>query len=57
MKKSSIVKDYKYIPEPGTLNMFEKTNFITGKAMDIQDEIRIRKINVYFTVNAICYDD
>lgn len=51
MKKSSIVKDYKYIPEPGTLNMHEKTNFITGKAMDIQDEIRIRKINVYDSTN------
>lgn len=47
MKKSSIIKDFKLIPEPGTLNMKEKTNFLTGKAMDIQDEIRIRRINVY----------
>lgn len=45
MRKYTIVKDYKNVPLHGTLNMFEKTNFLCGKGMDIQDEIRLSSIS------------
>lgn len=47
MRKKGIVQDFKNQPIPGTLNMIEKTNFLCGKGMDIQDEIRVRSINIW----------
>lgn len=47
MKKKSIIADFKNIPYPGTFNQIEKTNFITGKGMDIQDSIRIRSLDIF----------
>lgn len=41
MRKDSIVKDYKNLSVPGTFVMKEKTNFLCGKMMDIEDTIRI----------------
>lgn len=41
MRKKSIVEEFKQLPIPGTVVMKEKTNFITGKMMDIEDEFRI----------------
>lgn len=47
MRKRGIVKDFKNQAIPGTLNQIEKTNFLTGKCMDIEDEIRVRTIDVW----------
>lgn len=47
MRKLGIIHDFKNTPIPGTLNMIEKTNFLCGKGMDIQDEIRVRSINMW----------
>jgi hypothetical protein len=47
MKKKSIIADFKNISYPGTFNQIEKTNFITGKGMDIQDSIRIRSLDIF----------
>lgn len=41
MRKNSIVTEYNQEPMPGVLVMKEKTNFNTGKMMDIEDIIRI----------------
>ena len=41
MRKDSIVRDFKNIPIGGIINMQEKTNFLCGKMMDIEDTIRI----------------
>lgn len=41
MRKDSIVKDYKTLKVPGTFVMKEKTNFLCGKMMDVEDIIRI----------------
>lgn len=41
MRKKSIVTEFNQQPTPGVHVMKEKTNFITGKMMDIEDEIRI----------------
>jgi len=50
MRKDSIVKDYKSLSVPGTFVMKEKTNFLCGKMMDVEDEIRI---TYDFTYNEI----
>jgi len=47
MRKRPIIEDFKYAPTYGTFNMMEKTNFITGKGMDIEDAIRIRSLDVW----------
>ncbi len=47
MRKLGTIRDFKNTPLPGTLNMLEKTNFLCGKGMDIQDEIRVRSINMW----------
>lgn len=47
MRKNGIIKDFKNKTEPGTLNQVEKTNFITGKGMDIQDELRVRSLDIW----------
>ncbi len=47
MRKTGIIKDFKTKPQPGTLNQIEKTNFITGKGMDIQDELRVRSLDMW----------
>lgn len=47
MRKLGTIRDFKNDPIPGTLNMIEKTNFLCGKGMDIQDEIRVRSINMW----------
>lgn len=47
MRKRGIVKDFKNQPIPGTLNQIEKTNFLTGKCMDIEDVIRVRTIDTW----------
>jgi len=41
MRKYAIVQEFKNISKPGTYIMKEKTNFLCGKMMDIEDEIRI----------------
>lgn len=41
MRKDSIIKDYKNLSVPGTYVMKEKTNFLCGKMMDIEDQVRI----------------
>lgn len=41
MRKYSIITDFKNVSVPGTFSMKEKTNFLCGKMMDIEDEIRV----------------
>lgn len=55
MRKYPIVRDFKINPLNGTSNMHEKTNFLCGKGMDIQDEIRLSSISAVTQLDK--YDD
>lgn len=41
MRKDTIVRDYSQLFINGVVNMREKTNMLSGKMMDIEDEIRV----------------
>lgn len=41
MRKDSIVREFKNMPVGGIINMQEKSNFLCGKMMDIEDTIRV----------------
>jgi len=45
MIKNSIIKEYKQVPIPGARLAVEKTNFLCGKGMDIQDRCRVVQIS------------
>lgn len=55
MRKYSLIKEYRQSSLNGTFNMHEKTNFLCGKGMDIQDEIRLSSISA--TTGLDKYDD
>lgn len=51
MIKNSIIKEYRQIPVPGAILATEKTNFLCGKGMDIQDECRVVQISTIDNVD------
>ena len=41
MRKEAIVREYSQLPVSGVFNMHEKANFLCGKMMDIEDQVRV----------------